>query len=188
MTKGIFGADGSLLDLSDDQRYIDLFPGDWIEVGDVPNGKSPALYGGKVSFVDAEEDDHLRRAISKKSAEVEQHREELFYTDFEYKGKVFQGRIGDVENLKEAVETSNTISIARAGGANIAEISINWRIKDNTSTTLLAIDLMSINLLLASKKSKIWNDSFIVKDQIKALTNVEDVDSFNIYTSWPASE
>ena len=102
-------------------------------------------------------------------------RVELYFTDFEYNSHIFHGELEDLESLKEAILTASVHE----------SFAANWK----TKTGIIFMeksDFLSVNLILASKKNDLWQASFIHKAAIEAMTNMDDLEAYDVDANWIA--
>jgi uncharacterized protein YjbI with pentapeptide repeats len=123
---------------------------------------------------------NLKIALSEsknfKKTELESQAYQLISEDILYQGNYFQTNFNrnSFENPFE--------SITVAFGNRIQSMSILdqvvWRTKDNTQVNLTRANLIAILKTFYDRQQKIIQQVWKIKEDIKALSSIEDVDSY----------
>jgi len=135
----------------------------------------------------------LENAKLQRRREVNALRPVKFFSDIHYEVDENTTHVIDCdeesyENIKEALIKANSTIVRQLGSPTYPDFVTNWILKDNSVVVLVALDWFKIENILALRKNNVWHIARQVKNQINALTTIEEVLNFDIATSWNAIE
>jgi len=127
----------------------------------------------------------LEEAKDKVKESINALRYTHFFKRFEYDSSWFDCGELDYENIQEAIEAANMVTLANHLDSNVPAYSQDWILEDDTTKTMTFMDWLSVTNILSTRKTAIWFAASAKKAEVEALMTVEACEAYDIHSGWP---
>lgn len=120
---------------------------------------------------------HVENIIANIVSKINNKRDELESSGFVYNGKIFQS------NQLSVIRINNTALVAITAGSNF---TIKWTAADNSEMEMNAQQILEFQKALVVHADQLHEYAKSLKTLVSAAATVDEVNSVDIETGWPA--
>lgn len=97
-------------------------------------------------------------------------------------GYTWNGNIWDIDS--ESMSILSNYCSAISNGIELPD-GFTWRSKENINVPMTEVELSQLNAILINQINAIYNYSWQLKETIDGISELAELDSFDVFIGWP---